>query len=82
MAAPMSRTKTVILALFLLSATVVVGDIKRTLARFVSDRQAIGRTGRNGRRLAEREFCRDKLSDRARGLVHSVVSGSGTESKE
>lgn len=50
----------------------------RMLADFVSDREAVTRCGRNARRLAESEFCRDKLSDKAWELVHSVASGRGT----
>ena len=44
----------------------------RMLASFLSDRQAVSRCGRNARRLAEREFCRDNLADRARDVVHSA----------
>ena len=49
------------------------------LADFVADREAVSRCGSNARRLAEQEFGRDNLSDRARKLVHSVASGRVTE---
>ena len=51
----------------------------RMLADFLSDREAVSRCGRNARRLAEREFCRDDLADKARDVVHSVALRKETE---
>ena len=43
------------------------------LANFLSDREAVRRCGRNARMLAEREFCRDRLSEKARDVVRSAA---------
>ena len=65
---------------------VLPADSPRTaatmLAEFLSHRETVVRSGRNARQLAERAFCRDKLSATVLEVVHSVVSGHDHQGRE